>query len=206
MKSILAMAVMYFLGTASALAGISGMKGPEISFGEGKLQLKLTFSKLDLQEPRGFYIPKLPNSSTVLAPNPVNGGTTVTVRIAPEDLKIVKGTRTENAYVLPDGRPIPGVQDGEIKKGLRLDLKERNHRLSFYYQEKILGVYVPLNQNYKFPQNQDAIGLSWKGKSIGSLHLVAQEGEKKSAVLVLLRIKDLEGNSELMDAIAKSLR
>lgn len=206
MKSILTLALLLFFATTSAIAGIPGVKGPYIDVIDGKVQLQLNFAHLSLPVYPGFYIPKLPNSSALVEPNAMEGGTLVTVRLALEDIKIVKAVVTENAYVLPDGRPIPGVAGGKIKNGLRLDLKERNHKLSFYYHEKIFGFYVPLNVKYDFPINAAAISLSWKGKPVGSLHLVAPEKDKKAAMVVFLRLKDIEENTEMMEALTKSIR
>ncbi len=204
MKSILVLALLAFFSVTPALAGkIPGVEGPYIDFIDGKIQVSLAFTKLELPGYVGVVLPKLPNSSAVIEPNALEGGTLATVRLDPRDIKIIKEVVTDKAYILPDGRPIPGIPGGKIKDGLRLDLKPAQYSLSFYYHQKLFGFYIPLNVNYKFPINAAAISLSWKKKVVGSLHLVGPEGSKKPALLIFLRLKDIESNPEIMEKLLK---
>jgi hypothetical protein len=203
MKSILALVLFALISSSPAKAGaIPGVEGPFIDFIDGKIHIDVAFTKLTLPGFLGVVIPKLPNSSVVLNPN-IEGGTLATISIDPQDLKIIKGVVTQNAYVLPDGRPIPGIPGGKIREGLRLDLKPSQYSLSFYYHQKLFGFYVPLSVNYKFPINQAAIELKWKNKPVGSLHLVGPQGAKKAAFLIFLRLKDIEENPEIMEKLLR---
>ena len=179
------------------------MEGPFIDIVDGKIKVQIELSQLEIKTNMGVHIPKLSSSSAIMEKNTAKGGTTVKIALSSDDIKSVKEITTERSFVLPDRRPIPGFSGGKLQNGLRLDLKPVNNSLSFYYHEKVFGFVIPLNANYSFATTSKAIELNWKGKGVGSLHLIGAEDSKKPMVLVFLRLKEIEENTDLMDKLTK---
>ncbi len=206
MKSILSLfLLMFFALSNEAHAGaIPGLEGPFIDVVDGKIQVTVSLSKFEMPAYLGVRIPKFPNSSFELQPNALDTGSVAVVKIDPADLKIVSQVVMDRGFVLPDGRPIPGVPGGKLKPSLRLDLKPEQKSISFYYHEAIFGFYIPLNLNYNFPVTSGGIKLNWKGKKVGTLMLIGREGEKKAAMLIFIQHKAILENTEMMAKVLSS--
>jgi hypothetical protein len=206
MKSMMFYFALIFLALSkpSYAGAIPGLEGPFIDVVDGKIQVSVTLSKFEMPAYLGVRIPKLPNSSFELQPNALDTGSIAVVKIDPTDLKIVSQVVMDRGFVLPDGRPIPGIPGGKLKPSLRLDLKPEQKSISFYYHEAIFGFYIPLNLNYNFPVTSAGIKLNWKGKKVGTLMLIGREGEKKAAILIFVQHKAILENPEMMAKVLAS--
>jgi hypothetical protein len=157
---------------------IPGVEGPLFNFLDGKILITIKLLNAEIGGGGSFVIPKTKDSRFELAPNIIDGGTLVQLTLDPAD---IKGVRVgSDPHTLPDGRPIPGVPNGELPS-LRIDTDWMN--TSYYFAKTLFGVYLPV----KFNTAGAGGSMSFKigKKAGGTLFLVGSDAQGKNAAFLL---------------------
>lgn len=165
------------------LPEINGVKGPLFNVVDG--QILMTFKLLNMQVDAGLKvpIPKTQHSFLEFAPNVVDGGMLLQVYMDVEDLRSISIGVGDGNY-LPDGRALPGVPGGKLENSLRIDTQW--HDISFYYHQKLFGLWIPVG--FETAGISGYWNINMKEKRVGFLGLVGDDqvrGYKAGAVVLL---------------------
>jgi hypothetical protein len=184
------------------LPAINGVQGPIFNVVDG--QVLMTFKLLNMQVDAGFKapIPKTVHSFFEFAPNAIDGGMMLQVYIDPADLDAINIGIGDGNY-LPDGRALPGVPGGKLENSLRIDTKL--HDISFYYHQKLFGLWIPVG--FETAGISGYWNINMNQKRVGFLGLVGddeQRGYKAGAVVLLNR--DALKNNQLKRLLEMSKR
>lgn len=171
------------------LPEINGVKGPLFNVVDG--QVLMTFKLLNMQVDAGLKvpIPKTKHSFLEFAPNVVDGGMLLQVYMDVEDLRSISIGVGDGNY-LPDGRALPGVPGGKLENSLRIDTQW--HDISFYYHQKLFGLWIPVG--FETAGISGYWNINMKEKRVGFLGLVGNDEVRgyKAGAVVLLNLEALK--------------
>lgn len=178
-------------GQQAELPQINGVQGPIFNVVDG--QVLMTFKLLNMQVDAGLKvpIPKTKHSFLEFSPNMIDGGMMLQVYMDVEDLKSISIGVGDGNY-LPDGRPLPGVPGGKLENSLRIDTEW--HDISFYYHQKLFGLWIPVG--FETAGISGYWNINMKGKRVGFLGLVGNDEvhNYKAGAVVLLNLDSLKDN------------
>ena len=170
------------------LPNLPGVKGPIFNIVDGKVMITINLLNVNLPVGGKIPVPYTRDSSFEVAPNILDGGTTLQFLLDPAEIKGV--TVAEDPNTLPDGRPLPGIPGGTLPS-LRVDTQLFD--TSFYFAKTLFGFYVPFNLN---TQGYAAYyNIKLKGVPAGLLGLVSSDAQgKNSGIIIFLKLDALKSS------------
>jgi len=174
---------------ADNLPEMNGVKGPIFNALNG--QVVMTFKLLNMQVDAGLKapIPKTKNSFIEFSPNMIDGGMMFQLYMDVEDLKSISVGVGDGNY-LPDGRPLPGVPGGKLENSLRIDTQW--HDISFYYHQKLFGLWIPVG--FETAGYSGYWNIKINEKRVGFLGLVGNDEVRdlKAGAVILFNLEALK--------------
>lgn len=182
-----------------SLPNLPGVKGPTFNVVAGKILVTLNLLNVNIAAGAIIPVPETRSSTFSIAPNLIDGGTTLQFSLDPAEIKGV--TVGEDPNTLPDGRPLPGIPGGELPS-LRVDTQLFN--TSFYFAKTLFGFYVPFQLNTSGFGAYYTIRLN--GVDAGLLGLVPSNLEGRNSGLVIFLKHSALKNKMLKKLLRESER
>ncbi len=189
-------------GQQEGVPSINGVVGPLINVVNGQVLVTFKFLNLTGDFGLGGPVPDTRNSTFAFTPNVQDGGMLFVLSLDPQDLEDIDIGIGDGNY-LPDGRPLPGIPGGRLENSLRIDTQLND--LSFYYHEKLFGVWIPVG--FETAGISGYWNINQSGKNIGFFGLVGNDEIRgyKAGGILLLRREHLK-NKQLQNLIKLSKR
>jgi hypothetical protein len=182
-----------------SLPNLPGVKGPIFNVIGGKIMITINLLNVSLPVGGKIPVPYTRDSSFEVAPNIVDGGTTLQFLLDPAEIKGV--TVGSDPHTLPDGRPLPGVPGGTLPS-LRVDTQLFN--TSFYFAKTLFGFFVPFKLDTRGFGAYYTIKLN--GLDAGLLGLVSSDPQGNNSGLVIFLKLDALKSRQLQKLIDMSER
>lgn len=165
---------------------IPGVNGPNVQLIDEDVVVTMTIEQVDITESMRYEVDQLPNSYIEVAQLSDDGGIAFTASLSLED--ILGPIDMLDPHALPGGRPLPGVNGGQLPSvAVRI---EKLYNTTVYVGREMFGFFVP----FYFGVDNTIVSYRYYigDAAAGIISAVGRDGneDETAGILLLLDISD----------------